>query len=377
MPPSAQPESVLTPAPEGEKSLGVSSVTLWGGVVLITVVAIGAWAYWSGALEGAPAQDAPKTIGMISISQVKEGDIAFKDEMARLGYADTVFLERLVISGPALGKDTEAAVREFVAADVDLIWVSLENMAKIAVDITSELGRTDVPIVFITRLHDPVEFGIIDSFQSSGNNSTGVATNLLEIIQRHLEFLKAINPNIKKLGMFGEGFVVPPVGGAFFAEVKKLAPRFGMEVVEFKTSLPPPQAKAEFERVAAGIKKGDIDAIIHIAGHYYETQEAGESRLAIRLGIPMVTNYEDIPRGGHFTYSDGTAGSGRQSAVIADKIFKGAKPADIPIEYSANNFLSLHLARARAAGVVFPDAMLFIAEKKYEDDSQFPSFEDH
>src|SRR3989344_6106579 len=152
--------------------------------------------------------------------------------------------------------------------------------------------------------------------------------------------------------------------------------RTDVPIVEYTTDAPPPQAKAEFERIAATIKKGDIDAMMHIAGHYYETQEAGESELAIRLGIPMATNYEDIPRGGHFTLSNGTRESGEQAAVMADKIFRGTKPSDIPIEYAQKDILSLHLGRARAAGFTFPESMLYLATNKYEDDSAFPPIVD-
>ena len=214
-------------------------------------------------------------------------------------------------------------------------------------------------------------------YWSPGSNATGVATSIFELVQRHLEFIKQIRPDAKKLGIFAKGFQIPALADEYYAEVKLQAPRLGLEIVEYTTDQPPPKAKEEFERVAVSIKKGDIDALMHIAGHYYVTQEAGEGRLAIRLGIPMATNYEDIPRGGHFTFANGTYESGEQVAVMADKVFKGAKPSEIPVEYALKNKLSLHLGRARAAGITFPDSMLYLADNKYEDDSVFPEFTDH
>jgi len=81
---------------------------------------------------------------------------------------------------------------------------------------------------------------------------------------------------------------------------------------------------------------------------------------------------EDLPNGGMFSYSDQASAAGTQAAVLADKIFKGAKPADIPIEFNAKTELTLIMGRARDAGITFPDSMLFIATNKYENGSDFP-----
>ena len=337
--------------------------------VLAAVVCALALLYWMGASPASVSE--PKKIGIISLLQVKEADVGFKAKLEDLGYADVEYIEQQVIPGPDLAPNTQKAVREFVAQDIDLIYTNFEVQAKIALDLLEELERTDIPLLFISRLHEPVSYGLIQSFDSSGNNAAGVATNLIEIIGKHFEFLKQISPNAKKLGVFAEGFQIPAVASEYYAEVKQQAPKFGIEIVEYTTDVPPPQAEAEFHRIAATIQKGDIDALMHIGGHYYVTQEEGESNLAIRLGIPMATNYEDIPRGGHFTFSNGTLESGAQLAVMADKIFKGVRPSDIPVEYAQKGILSIHLGRAREAGITFSDSMLSIAQNRYEDDSAF------
>jgi ABC-type uncharacterized transport system substrate-binding protein len=364
--PEAAPQPAMPPAAPHTSHLPLW-LSLGAAVLLLAGLSL---MYWQ-KNDTAPLAPSPKKIGVISLLQVKEADSGFKAKLAELGYIDVEYLERQVVPGQALASDTDQAVREFVAQDVDLLYINFEISAKIALDLLQELGRTDIPIVFGSRLHEPVSYGLVASLRSSGNNATGVATNLIEIIQRHMEFLKQINPEAKNLGIFAKGFQIPAVADGYYAEVKRQAPRFGFEIVEYTTDAPPPEAEAEFNRIAAKIKKGDIDALMHIAGHYYVTQEIGESKLAIRLGIPMATNYEDIPRGGHFTYSNGTLELGAQLAVMADKIFRGTAPRDIPVEYAQKGILSLHLGRAREAGLTFPDSMLFIAEKKYEDDSAF------
>lgn len=384
MPPSQDPiTSVPTPAPaqppvQPPTPPVETSSRGWGigiGLVAILVVGAGVAAYMQGAFSfGTPevTQDAsPKKIGILSFRQFNDVVAALKPELQRLGYEDAIFLDEIAVPGPTMMQDIDASVRKLVAADVDAIWASLEMQAKTAVAVTKELGRTDIPIVFMTRFHDPVEFGLIDSFTSSGNNSTGVATDLSEIVQRNLQFLKDIDPDLKKLGVFSDGFIVVDIGGEYFATLKREAPRFDIELVEYKTSAPPPQAEAEFHRIAATIKKGDIDGIFHIGGHFYGIQEQAESELAIRLGIPMVAPYEDLPNGGMFSFTDDFGASGKASAALLDKVLRGEKPSNIPVGYGANNVLTLMLARARAGGVVFPDSMLYIAKNKFEDESVF------
>jgi len=370
MPPQPQ-QGAPVPNPE-PAPVHVSGLNAWLLTGVVIIVAAGGLLYWSGIFSGSENDlQGPKKIGILSFRQFNDVAAGFKNEMTALGYADAEYMERLAIPGPTMLPDIEAHVREMVAADVDAIWTSLEMQAKIAVDVTKELGRTDIPIVFMTRFHDPVDYQVINSFQSSGNNSTGVVTNLQEIVQRTLGFFKEIDPDFKKLGVFADGFIVGDIGGEYFKELKAQAPRFGMQLVEYKTSVPPPQAETEFNKIAATIKKGDIDGLFHIAGHFYGTQEAGEGKLAIRLGIPMAAPYEDLPNGGLFSYSDDFGESGRQTAGILDQIFKGTKPADMPVRYGANNILTLMLGRAREAGVTFPDSMLFIAKNKFEDNSAF------
>ncbi len=378
MPPQTPASAPLgNAAPPASGKSPFKSSALYAGIGVAVIVIGLAAAYFTGALGSSDVPQAPKKIGIVGIPQVKEADEGFKSKLKELGYEDAVITEYSVVAGPTLNAEVEKAVNELIASDVDLIFADFEIPAKIAARVTAEQGRLDIPILFISRLHDPVKFGLVQSFESSGNNLTGIATSIFDLVQRHMEFLKQISPNAKKLGIFAKGFQIPDLAGEYYSVVKEEAPKFGFEIVEYTTDAPPPQAKAEFERITAAIKKGDIDAMMHIGGHFYVTQEVGESNLAKRLGIPMATNYEDIPRGGHFTYANGTFDSGEQAAVMADKIFKGAKPSEIPVEYALKSKLSLHLGRAREAGITFPESMLFLAEVKYEDDSQFPPIEDH
>lgn len=344
---------------------------------LAVIVVIGAVLYWYQPLISGPAAtEPPKTyvIGILYFPQQTDAVLAFQKKMEELGYKEGVNARYDMVRvspSPTMIEEFTAAVDRMIRERVDLIYATFEHEADVAIRETKKY-QSDIPIVFITRFHDPIQFGLIPSYKSSGSNATGVATNVSETVERSLGFFKAINPNFKRVGIFTDGFMLPDIGDALVAEVRKQAPKFGVEVVEYKTSVPPPEAEAEFYRVAAKIKKGDIDGIFHVAGHFFEMQEAAESELAVRLGIPMEAPNEDLPNGGMFSYSDEASAAGTQAAVLADKIFKGTKPADIPVEFNAKTELALILGRARDAGITFPDSMLFIATNKYESGSDFP-----
>ncbi len=341
--------------------------------IAVVLVLLGALGYWY-VFKPAPAPAKMYTIGIPHFPQQNDAVLGFKQGMEKLGYKEGVNVQydmEKVFVNPKMFDELTVAVNRMIDSRVDMIFASLEHVAKIALEVSKQKGST-IPIVFLTRFNDPVEYGLIQSYTSSGNNSTGIAANLVQTVQRSLGFFKEINPDLKKLGIFTDGFMAPGISDAYLAQLKKEAPNFGITIVEYTTTKPPPDAESEFHRVANAIKPGEIDGLFHLAGHYIGPQEALESDLATRLRIPMAAPFEDLPNGGMFSYSDEFQLSGEQSAVLADKIFKGTKPADIPIEFGARSVLTLMLGRARDAGVTFTDSMLFIATNKFENASDFP-----
>jgi putative tryptophan/tyrosine transport system substrate-binding protein len=315
----------------------------------------------SGAPDPSPVLKEEKTIGVLYFRQQSEVIEGLKQGMKDLGYENIVYEERVNSTGPTLLAEVKSTSEELVAANVDLIFSGLEHQARGALKATADANST-IPIVYTTSFHDPVKYGLAESYRSSGNNSTGVSLNIVEVVQKQLEFLKKADPDSRKIGMFGDGFQVPAIGEEFAAELRVQAPRFGYEVVEYSTSVPPPEAEAAWHETANAIEAGEIDSIYHIAGHYFEPQEGAEFKLAERLGVLMLAPLEDLPNGGHFGYSSDFFESGIQAARLIDKIFRGADPSDIPIEFTKENILVINTTRADKIGFTFPEDMLSIAE---------------
>lgn len=311
----------------------------------------------------------PKKIGIANFAQGSSSITGLKKGLADLGYTDVQFFGGEVVPSPNMVVEIKAIYRKAIEEDnVDLLFADHEHQARAAVELTREMG-INTPIVFISRFHDPVKYGIVGSFRTSGNNATGITQNLTEVASRIYSFLREINPSIKKVGVFGEGFLIPGVADDdYFEAMKQEAVRLGIELIEYKSAVPPPQAETEFKRVAASLKQGDVDGLFHLPGHFYEAQQVAEYELAKRLGIPMHAPYEDlgsegVEGGGHFAYTANFAHAGEQAARMVDRIFRGAKPSDIPLEYGEKNLLVLEKVRADETGIIFSESMLFIADE--------------
>ncbi len=344
-------------------------------MLFIVIIILGAagWFIYRPASKNVAAK--PKVIGTIYFRQHIDALEGFKEGMRKLGYTDKdiKYDEEIIIAGPKLEEDVSKAVQKLVADKVDIFFISFESSAKVALDFVKKSG-SDIPIVFTTRFHDPLSVGLIESYKSSGNNITGVATNLSQSIQKILLFFKEINPNAKKIGVFTDGFMVPGLSDEILKELNSQAPRFGLSIVEYKTQKPPSPTRENWAEVADKIKPGDIDGLVHLPGHFYDSQnpapgtsqEADETLLSNRLHIPYVAPSEDLLTGGNFAFSDDFHASAAQAAVMVQKIFNGTKAKDIPIEYGSKSLLILDLVRARAAGIEFPESMLSVANKKID-----------
>ncbi len=332
-------------------------------IAIVVLLAVAAYAEFGGiAIQSGKAH---RTVGVIYQHQHSAAYEGLKQGMEKLGYGknDITYDEVLVMGGPTFSHDVEMAEKKLIADNVDLLFVTSEQIDKKVLELTK---GTNIPIVFMTRFHDPLSYGLINSYKSSGNNSAGVGANLAEAVQKALFFFKEINPKIARIGVFTDGFMMPDGSEQVISELKKQAPKIGISMVEYTTTNPPDATSKNWHEVADKIKPGEIDGLFHLASHYYGKQEVEETELATRLHIPHAVPSSDIPTGGSFSFGDDFHESGGQAAVMVDKIFNGTKPADIPIELGSKTLLILQLKRARDAGFTFPDSMLSLAEVKIE-----------
>lgn len=339
-------------------------------IIIAVVMTIAGWLIFQQFSKTSTPTQPTKTVRKIGIIQNNRILQAYVDGLKlglkELGYEegkDVVFDLQNAQSDVSIG--TEIA-KKFVEDNVDVIY-AITAQAIPAIREATASGKS-IPVV-IMGIDRPDQRGFVKSLKSSGNHVTGVANNHQEYVARRLEILKQLNPNAKKIGVFGEGFITQGAGPFVFAELKKQAPNFEMTIVEYKVEGKPSAEIAEKEARKRGesIKPGEIDVIFHIPNHVFVFQDELENMVAKRLRIPAISgNIAEVEGGGLYTYVSDFIDDGKQAAVIVDKIFKGTKPTDIPIEFPKKPLFVVNFKTAKEIGITFPPTLLELIHKKIE-----------
>ena len=311
-----------------------------------------------------------KTVGIVQIwRRLDRFPAGFKEGLAELGYIegqDIIYKYNSWEHDPA---KIDAIVQGYIDENVDMIFAVAAPSALQSLKLTVQ-AKKEIPIVYVV-VDKPDEIGLIESFQSSGNHVTGVASNMADLVPKQLEILKRVNPDAKRIGVFNEGFKIPgnDAPGTFVLEaLRKHTPTFGLELVEYSTQVPPgPGLDKAFTDVANNIKPGDINATYHIPGHFLVYQDVNEVDLGKRLGIPaLMPIMEEVESsGGLFSVSGDSFEVGRQTAVMADKIFRGTHPSQIPSEMPRKDIFTLNITGARQLGIEIPQDILDLADVKF------------
>jgi len=271
--------------------------------------------------------------------------------------------ERLKILGYEEGKnlrvdwrnlpDEEAAreaAKEFVRARVDLV-VAFENQtARAAKGATSE-----IPVVFL-HVTDPVADGLVQSMSHPGGNLTGFA-GLGDVPAKDIELFKEVVPRLRRLLVLVDP--QDPVTPRRLGEIRRAAEVLKLKLVEREAI-----DQADVERVFGSIKRADVDGII-TASPDLRTKFSGLLiRLAAGKGLPLhVHRKEWVEQGALFTYAPDLASVGALAAQYIDRIVKGVKPADLPIDELSQYKLIINLGTAKALGLTIPQSLLLRADR--------------
>lgn len=311
-----------------------------------------------------------KTIGIVVIWRRLDRYVAgLKEGLKELGYEEGVDIVYKYNSWEHDPSKIDPIVQSYIDENVDLIYSVGAPGATHGMELSKKANK-EIPILYAI-VDNPDQIGLIGSFQSSGNQVTGIASNMAHLVPKQLEIFKRINPNAKRIGIFTDGFHIPfpDAPGRYVLEaLRTQTPEFGLEIVEYKTAITPDgDLDKAFADAANSIKPGDIDAIYHIPGHFLVYQDVNEVELAKKLGIvnimPIVEEVESS--GGLFSVSSDGFEVGKQAAIMADKIFKGTRPTDIPSELPRKNTMTLNLTAAEGLGLEVPQDIIDLADTKF------------
>jgi putative tryptophan/tyrosine transport system substrate-binding protein len=214
-----------------------------------------------------------------------------------------------------------------------------------------------IPIVMVAT-QDPVATGIIDSLAHPGGNITGLTRLTRELSGKRLELLKEVVPGISRVGVLSVASL-PATGNAReYYEAAAHALKIPLQSLEVRTQNP------DFVGAFQTAAKGRVSALITVGNQLFARNRNLIADLAIKNRLPSM--YEQsyyVEVGGLISYSANDAESFRRAATYVDKILKGAKPADLPVEQPTKFELVINLKTAKQIGLTIPPNVLARADK--------------
>ena len=245
--------------------------------------------------------------------------------------------------------------KELVALKVDVILVVGVGAARAAKQAT----RT-IPIVMGNSSADPVRHGLIDSLARPGGNVTGVIDILPDLAGKRVELLKEIFPKLSRIAHLAPGSSV--VGPDHLEATQAAAGAMGVRVQALKV-----RSADDLESAVRAAAEGGAEALIVVGISFFIPHRPRIVKLAAKYRLPtMHTHTRWVQLGGLISYTTDVDVRYRRAARYVDKIFKGAKPADLPVEQPTKFNLEINLKTARALGITIPPSILLRATEVIE-----------
>jgi ABC-type uncharacterized transport system substrate-binding protein len=276
---------------------------------------------------------------------------AFLKELQRLGWTEG---RNLQIEYRWQTSDLRKAAMELVALSPDVILVSSTPAVS-----AMQTATQTIPIVF-TQVADPVSAGIVASLAKPGGNITGFMVFDYEIAAKWLELLKEIAPNVTRVGVIRDPAVTASIGQ--LAAIQSAARLSRVEVIP----LGGPDSK-DIERTAIEFARGSNCGLIAVASPLINNNSNLIISLAARHRLPATYPWRSfVTAGGLISYGPDPIDAHRQAAGYADRILKGEKPADLPVQTPTKYELAINLKAAKAFGLEIPPTLLARADEVIE-----------
>jgi putative ABC transport system substrate-binding protein len=214
-------------------------------------------------------------------------------------------------------------------------------------------GAPRLPVVMINA-GDPVGAGFVASLARPGGDLTGTSAAGEEVLAKQLELLSAAVPQLKRVSVLMNS--ANPANGFFFSAMSLRATTLGLRLDRINVA-----AADELEKAIARAKGG---ALVVVGDPMFFQNRASITDLAVRSQVPSVFGgREYVAAGGLMSYLSSNAWHWRTAASFVDKILKGAKPADIPVEQPTQFELVINVKTAKALGVTIPQSLLARADE--------------
>ena len=250
---------------------------------------------------------------------------------------------------------------DLVDLAADLVRLNVEVIVAYgttAVQAAQRATRT-IPIVIAAAV-DPVGSGLVASLSRPGGNTTGLSAIAVDLSPKHLELLKTMMPKLARVA------VLTNPGNSSHAAVTKnveaAAKGIGIEVIAAFARAP-----AEIELAVASAARGKAGAVIVAGDAFFSGQGVLLANAALKNRMPAISIYQEhVTAGGLMSYGQNIADYHRQSATFVDKILKGAKPEDLPVEQPTKIEFHINGRTAKALGLTIPQSLSIRADRVIE-----------
>jgi putative ABC transport system substrate-binding protein len=290
-------------------------------------------------------------IGYLRLVAFAPNDEAFRKGLRELGYVEG---QNIQVEYRYAGNDIArlaAMAAALVDAKVDLI-VAGGTQAIVA----AKQATATIPIVFPVTF-DPVASGFVVSVARPGGNLTGMDALNPVVTAKRVELLKEVIPGIARIAVFRN----PTNPGSLLAlrQTEVAAKRLGIGLETLQVQTP-----EQLEDAFAAAAKARADAIMVISDNFFLTQLRRIVQLAMQQNLPGMFDTRDfVEAGGLMCYGADLGDLYRRAAGFADKILKGAKPADLPVEQATKFDLVINRKTAKALRLTLPQSLLMRADQ--------------
>ena len=320
----------------------------------------------AGALAAPLAAGAQQAAKVYRIGFLGQGDAShtgeqnvltgFRQGMRELGYVEG---QNLVIEH----RWAEMNFDRLPALAAELVQLRVDVITPVATraSLAAKQATTTVPIVMLLSLH-AIESGLVTNLAHPGGNVTGMTSMISETAGKRLALLKEALPRIARVGVLWNPNFYNWKPEPQWQALEETAPRLGVTLQSFEV-----RAAADIESAFTAMKRNRINAVLVFADPLTVAQGKQIANLAIQQRLATIAiNREAVQVGGLMSYGVSFADSGYRGAAFVDKVLKGAKPGDLPIEQPTKFELVINMKTAKALGLTVPPSLLLRADQVIE-----------
>jgi putative ABC transport system substrate-binding protein len=297
------------------------------------------------------------TIGLLSLlpetsPEVQRNWKVFRDGLHERGYVggDSVAFEYRYANGQAARLPALAA--ELLALRVDVI-VGVSTPVALAL----KNATKTTPVVF-AAVGDPVGLGLVASLARPGGNTTGISNVSVTLSAKQLEILKQAIPRVSRVAVL----VNPDTLPLWLTETETGAQALQIEIQPYRV-----RDAARLPDAFSAIVRGQVDALMVLADVMFLRNRTRIAELARKAGLPTMFAFrEHVEVGGFMSYGASIAEQVQRAATYVDRILKGTKPADLPVEQPTKFELVINLKTAKVLGLTIPPSVLVRADEVIE-----------